>query len=1328
MKRTIHQRCQLAAKLLRAATLGGLQAATASVLFTDNFNVVSGNSQNLNQDLAVRQAGPFALATYTGSGSQHQVGNGGTDVGQPGGAPNSGYILLAFSSGMQSDLNIAAVSAGPLTIDVDMYNNGVNPGGGGSGSWVACSLRAAGTAYPVAGTGEFGFLKRAAGGVQVFQGGSAIGSVSSWDTAGFATADHWTIIFTDTAGTGSAFVGNGSKVTLINGTKTLGTITLSQLNRSGLKLGFYQDSNRFAGIDNLAISGTLPAVAVTTSNQNGSNPFTPTWTAEVPSLIAGQAPTTAAGNFGLEASGGTPVLTDGAIGTSGTIAGFATCGGGSGSGSTLVYTLTNSVNGCDVTNIVVYSGWGDTGRDGQYYDLSYSTVSAPTTYIPITTVYYLPGVGNAPANRVAIAMRDGTPLASAVGNIKFSFSGPPGASGFNNGYQGYSEIIVQGTNTAAPAPPPSPYLVQDTLPDYIQTVVGDTAVFTASFSNTPPTALQWQHISGGVTNDVPGATLETLTLTNLQVTDTGSYILKAVNATNGAAAPSYTTARTLTVGATPAAVNNVIAKYAAQTFPKSSGFFPPWVVDSANLNLIAGFTPGSGPGTFVQVGDFSGGGGCNPDTSILVDGLASSITSVPNLSFCGGGTHISSAGESITYSFANASGFGLDLTNITVFGGWQDAGRDEQKYQVLYSTVQAPASFVPLLMVDYDPGNPNNAGEPAVTRTTLVPAAGVLAHNVAALQINFNVSPGPKNGWEGYSEILVGGQPSTGFVPTLTNDIAPSVASDMAGGQVILTAGFSGATTLQWKKDGVNLPGANATTLILNNIQANDAGAYMLVASNSIGGNQSSACAVTVNPAPVATNNIVIAIATQTSVAQLFTPTWDTNALSSSLLYNSQPFAAGDGDFTGGNFGTSPTGGSPPGVLTDGTFGTINFNVTGLHSWVTCIGSGTGANNDQGGNYVTYALPASANGYDITNIMTAGGWNDAGRDQQSYTVSYATAANPTFFIPLAVVSYNPVTPVGYSMSRATITPASGVLAANVVALQFDMTTPAGENGFSGYSEIAAYGSPSANPPPAGLVITAEHQEDNTSWVAETPNLIAGQLPSSQGAGVFTGEGCNVTNLTDGVLGFGAAFGAACGTDPTVSVPWLVFSAPTGWDLTNIVVYTMWHDYGRDGQFYTLSYSTVSAPTTFLPLANVNINPPMPHDGRASGLRVGIAPAPGQSMIASNVAAVKFDFTQQGTQDYNWCGYTEIVLQGANLNIPTPPTVTFAGASGGNLIVTGTGGTPNSGYSWLTSTNVSLPLSSWTVQATGTLDASGAFSNAIPINAAQPASFFKLRMP
>jgi hypothetical protein len=112
------------------------------------------------------------------------------------------------------------------------------------------------------------------------------------------------------------------------------------------------------------------------------------------------------------------------------------------------------------------------------------------------------------------------------------------------------------------------------------------------------------------------------------------------------------------------------------------------------------------------------------------------------------------------------------------------------------------------------------------------------------------------------------------------------------------------------------------------------------------------------------------------------------------------------------------------------------------------------------------------------------------------------------------------------------------------------------------------------------------------------------------------------------------------------------------------------------------------------------------------------------MLASNVAAVKFDFTPQGDQDFGWSGYTEIILQGT-LTLPTmaPPKV-----SGGNLILTGTGGPPNAGYTFLTATNVTIPVANWTVSVTGTLDSSGAFSNAIPINVTHPASFFRLRMP
>ena len=60
---------------------------------------------------------------------------------------------------------------------------------------------------------------------------------------------------------------------------------------------------------------------------------------------------------------------------------YVTCGNGSGAGSSVVYTLTGSSTGYDLTNIVVYGGWGDRGRDQQAYTVYYSTVAAPGSFI-----------------------------------------------------------------------------------------------------------------------------------------------------------------------------------------------------------------------------------------------------------------------------------------------------------------------------------------------------------------------------------------------------------------------------------------------------------------------------------------------------------------------------------------------------------------------------------------------------------------------------------------------------------------------------------------------------------------------------------------------------------------------------------------------------------------------------------------------------------------------------------------------------------------------------------------------------------------------------------
>jgi autotransporter-associated beta strand protein len=76
----------------------------------------------------------------------------------------------------------------------------------------------------------------------------------------------------------------------------------------------------------------------------------------------------------------------------------------------------------------------------------------------------------------------------------------------------------------------------------------------------------------------------------------------------------------------------------------------------------------------------------------------------------------------------------------------------------------------------------------------------------------------------------------------------------------------------------------------------------------------------------------------------------------------------------------------------------------------------------------------------------------------------------------------------------------------------------------------------------------------------------------------------------------------------------------------------------------------------------------------------------------------------------------------------PPTVNPPVFSGGKLIMTGTGGTPGNGYTWLTATNITTPTAQWTTNTTGTFDGTGAFSNALPVNVSEPARFYRIRVP
>ena len=147
--------------------------------------------------------------------------------------------------------------------------------------------------------------------------------------------------------------------------------------------------NGYCGYAQIAVFGT-PSPTIIAANQYGTAPFTPSWSVVTKGdLILGQAPSSAVGDFTEEVpgrnvnsltSGGSLTISQ----TSGTSwitasTNYVTCGnsglnGSSLPGRNLIYTLTGSANGYTLTNITVYGGWQDPGRDQQAYTVYYSTV------------------------------------------------------------------------------------------------------------------------------------------------------------------------------------------------------------------------------------------------------------------------------------------------------------------------------------------------------------------------------------------------------------------------------------------------------------------------------------------------------------------------------------------------------------------------------------------------------------------------------------------------------------------------------------------------------------------------------------------------------------------------------------------------------------------------------------------------------------------------------------------------------------------------------------------------------------------------------------------
>ncbi|MBX3433668.1 MAG: PEP-CTERM sorting domain-containing protein [Pirellulales bacterium] len=107
-------------------------------------------------------------------------------------------------------------------------------------------------------------------------------------------------------------------------------------------------------------------------------------------------------------------------------------------------------------------------------------------------------------------------------------------------------------------------------------------------------------------------------------------------------------------------------------------------------------------------------------------------------------------GDSVTYDLGGA----FNLSSIVIYGGWNDGGRDQQRYDLLVSTDNG-ANYSVLGSIDVNPGIQNQDTTPISTRVEFTEdALPFLASGATNVRVNFL---GVENGYTGYAEIDVFG-------------------------------------------------------------------------------------------------------------------------------------------------------------------------------------------------------------------------------------------------------------------------------------------------------------------------------------------------------------------------------------------------------------------------------------------------------------------------------------------------------------------------------------------------------------------------------------------
>lgn len=458
--------------------------------------------------------------------------------------------------------------------------------------------------------------------------------------------------------------------------------------------------------------------------------------------------------------------------------------------------------------------------------LSSSATVQPLTIIRVSAPPVQPNspfplnFGTAVSVSPALQWRSGSPDGAALSfNVRFGTAQNPPAVGaasqmsFSPGALNYLTTYywqIEATDgvstnigpvwsfTTEAMPPNSPPSITE-QPASQTLNVGQSATFSVITTGTGPLAYQWFF---NATNAMANATNAALILTNVQLANAGSYsvvVTNIVGSVTSVAAMLTVTAGAPTITTSPTNAMVIVGSNAT-FYVTATGTGPlayQWILNATNL--LAGATNAALTLTNVQPAQAGG-------YRVVVSNAAGSATSaeatlavlVPPAITGQPSNQTVNAGQNASFS-------------VTV------SGTSPLTYQWFFNTTNrlngATNATLTLNSV-----NANDAGSYTVTVTNV---AGLVTGNTATLTVS--------------------------VPPFITQQ--PSNQTASVGSSVTFTVVVAGipAPNYQWRKNAINIPGANTASYRIAGVTPGDAGTYDVVASNSAGSATSYAAILTVS-------------------------------------------------------------------------------------------------------------------------------------------------------------------------------------------------------------------------------------------------------------------------------------------------------------------------------------------------------------------------------------------------------------------------------------------------------------------------------------------------